>query len=245
MIQHIHPNIPSKERGNGVSTRDRLSGIWPLYGLALMTPRLELRLPTETDLVDLAAVLRDGIQEPGNPPFHEAWLYEPSPQVERGLLRSFFGSLATWNADDWNLQFAVYFDGKPIGMQHVFSRSFAVTRCFGSSCWLGLPYQRQGLGTEMGHAILALGFDGLGALEAYAGAWADNVASIRVMEKLDYVPNGQYVMPHGGTARQDQRMRLTRESWLDTERPPVRITGLEACRPLLGISNDATTTEPK
>ncbi len=225
--------------------RDRMSEIWPLYGPALVTPRLELRLPTQTDLVDLATVVRDGIQEPGSAPFHEGWLYEPSPQAERGLLRSFFGSLASWGADDWNLQLAVYFDSRPIGMQHVFSRSFAVTRCFGSSCWLGLPYQRQGLGTEMGQAILALGFDGLGGREAYAGAWADNVASIRVMDKLGYVPNGQYVMPHGGIVRQDQRMRLTRERWLDTEHPSVRITGLEVCKPLLGILNEPTTAEPQ
>ena len=57
----------------------------------------------------------------------------------------------------------------------------------------GISIMAQGIETEMGAATLALGFDGLGAEDAYIRAWADNPALLRVMEKLGYVPNGEYI----------------------------------------------------
>ena len=73
-------------------------------------------------------------------------------------------------------------------MQSIYSEHFGTTRGIGSSVWLGREYQGRGFGTEAGHAALKLGLDGLGGQEAYAGAWADNAVSIRVMEKLGSYP---------------------------------------------------------
>lgn len=227
-----------------MSVRDRLSAVWPFYGLTLTTPRLELKLPTDTDLIDLGSILRGGIQRPGGAPFQAPWMYEPAPHAERGLLQSFFNTIAHWDANDWDLGFAVFFEGRPIGIQHITSKSFAATGCFGSGCWLGLPYQGHGLGTEMGQAILTLGFEWLEAREAYIGAWADNAASLRVIDKLGYISNGQYYQPFGDTVRLDKRLRLPRERWLHTQRPPVRITGLEPCLPLLGLPDSHVPMRP-
>ncbi len=96
----------------------------------------------------------------------------------------------------------------------------------------------------MGQAILTLGFEGLGAREAYIGTWADNAASLRVMDKLGYISNWQYLQPYGDTVRLDKRLRLPRERWLDTHRPPVRITGLEPCLALLGLPDGQVPTRP-
>lgn len=217
-----------------MGNRDDLAAIWPLYGLAIRTSRLELRLPVEAEIPLLARTVAVGIQSPGTPRFQADWLYEPSPRRERKLLQTIFGGVARWDPDDWDLGLAVFHDGEPIGMQHIFSRQFAVTRGFGSSFWLALPFQGRGFGTEMGRAILALGFDGLGGQEAYIGAWADNPASLRVMEKLGYVFNGEYIQPFDGTARRDRRMRLPRESWDAQPREDIAITGLAPCLELFG-----------
>lgn len=37
---------------------------WPLYGLRIRTPRLELRLPDDALLSDLASVAADGVHAP-------------------------------------------------------------------------------------------------------------------------------------------------------------------------------------
>jgi RimJ/RimL family protein N-acetyltransferase len=214
--------------------RDHLTAIWPPYGLVLRTPRLELRMPAERDIVELARVAASGIQRPGEPPFQAGWLYEPSPRVERALLQSIYRDIANWTPEDWSLPLVALREGRPIGLQHIFSRHFRQTRGFGSGVWLGLGYQGQGFGTEMGRAVLRLGFDGLGGRAAYIGAWADNAASIRVMEKLGYLPNGQYYQLSDGQGRLDRRMRLPRENWDSARHSDIAIEGLAPCLELFG-----------
>ncbi len=51
---------------------------WPLFGLAIRTGRLELRLPTEVELVDLMALARAGIHAPDSMPFGYAWTDSPA-----------------------------------------------------------------------------------------------------------------------------------------------------------------------
>jgi len=232
--------LPTQEN-SPMSVRAALADIWPLYGLTIATPRLELRLPIGGEIVELARVAAHGIQPPGEPHFQGDWLYEGSPQVERTVLQRLCGDIAGWRPDDWSLGLAVFRDGQPIGVQHVFSRHFAETRGFGSGVWLGLAFQRQGFGTELARAALKLGFDGLGGREAYIGAWADNRASLRIMEKLGYVTNGQYWQLRGGSGAQDRRMRLPRERWRSDEHAGITIAGLAPCLELFGLSNgDAT-----
>ncbi len=88
----------------------------------------------------LARVVAGGIQRPGGALFQASWLYAPAPQHERALLQTVFGTIARWTPEDWDLGLAVFHRGQPIGMQHIVSHDFGTTRCFGSGCWLGLPY---------------------------------------------------------------------------------------------------------
>lgn len=208
-----------------------------MYGLRITTPRLALRLPTETDIVGLARVSAGGIGRPGEARFQAGFLYEPSPHVERKLLQSIDRDIATWDLEDWNLGLVAVHDGQPIGLQHILSKHFGQTRGFGSGVWLGVGYQGQGFGTEMGRAVLKMGFEGLGAREAYIGAWADNAASIRVMEKRGYVPNGRYWQLSEGKTRLDIRMRLPRENWDSDQNEDILIEELAPCLELFGIGD--------
>lgn len=224
-----------------MSARDALTAVWPLYGLTITTPQLELRLPVAEEIAALAQVAAQGIQPPGEPHFQGDWLYEGSPRVERNLLQSLAGDIANWDADDWSLGLAAFHDGQPIGLQHIFSKHFAATRGFGTGVWLGLVYQGQGLGTEMGRAALKLGFDSLGGQESYIGAWSDNRASLRMMEKLGFQHNGQYRQLRGGLGVEDRRMRLPRERWRADEHPDIMVDGLAPCLEMFGLSTiDAT-----
>lgn len=223
-----------------ISDRKQLTAIWPLYGLILKTPRLELRIPIELEIVELAEVVARGIQKPGEPQFQASSLYQPSPVRERKLLQAIYASIVNWKPEDWDSGFAVFYEDKPIGMQSIFSKHFNRTRGFGSGAWLGLEYQGLGFGTEMHDAILKLGFDGLGGREAYVGAWADNAASIRVMEKLGYIPNGQYYQLRGDDVQQDVRMRLPRAVWESKTHDAIMVEGLdERCLELFGARDSS------
>jgi hypothetical protein len=71
-----------------------ISDQWPLYGLRLRTPRLELRLPGLDELGALGAVAADRVHDPGVQPFLAAWTdAEPAAQARDGLdpCRSMFG----------------------------------------------------------------------------------------------------------------------------------------------------------
>src|SRR5690606_31219245 len=61
--------------------------LWPLYRLRLRTPDLELRLPTEDELVALCKVARAGIHDPATMPFSTNWTDQPSPRFEREFLK--------------------------------------------------------------------------------------------------------------------------------------------------------------
>jgi len=42
---------------------------WPLLGLQLITPRLQLRMPSDTELSELADLAAEGMHQPGSVPF--------------------------------------------------------------------------------------------------------------------------------------------------------------------------------
>jgi hypothetical protein len=56
---------------------------WPLAGLRLHTPRLELRWPTLADLDELATLAAAGVHDPHVQPFSAAWTDVPAAEVGR------------------------------------------------------------------------------------------------------------------------------------------------------------------
>ncbi len=206
---------------------------WPLFGLRIRTPRLELRLPTDDDLVALAAVARAGVHDRPETPFLVPWDELSSPAFERQFLTYWWRTRGGWKPDDWTLGLAVVADGAPIGIQDLTARDFEHRRSVLTGSWLGVDHQRRGYGTEMRAAVLWLAFEELGALAAESGYVDGNEASARVSEKLGYRPNGQRLVAPKGSPVTEHLVRATPQTWR-RDLVPVRIDGLDACRGLFG-----------
>lgn len=50
-----------------------LTDVWPLFGLVLRTPRLELRLPSLEQLARLGRLADEGVHDPALMPFLAPW----------------------------------------------------------------------------------------------------------------------------------------------------------------------------
>ena len=50
---------------------------WPLFGLRITTPRLEIRVPTDEDFPGLIATVDAGIHDPSERPFLVPWTSTP------------------------------------------------------------------------------------------------------------------------------------------------------------------------
>ncbi len=211
--------------------------ITPLINLKIKTPRLELRLPNALEVDELARLASKGIQDEGREYYNADWLHVPYPANKDLFSKWIENDRENWQTDNWSLGLAAFLEGKPIGMQHIFSRNFSKTQGFGTGVWLGMDYRGNGFGTEMGQAILYLGFEKLGAEEAYAGAWEKNIASIRILEKLGYIPNGQYRELLNDQCEVNLRFRLPRQIWENTKSQDKIIEGLDKSLPLFGLYN--------
>lgn len=202
-----------------------------LFNIKIATTRLELRIPKNEEIQKLGKVLSEGIQKEGEPHFMDESHYKKSAEEHaKGLQEFVHKSINEWNKDNWHIPFAVFYEGKAIGLVTMFSHDFPIARGFGCSYWIGLAYQGKGLGTEAFQTVLSFGFDGLNAREAYAGAYSDNTASLKLMEKLGFIFNGEYWVARQGQAVKDKRMRLPREQWKKPEN--VTIEGFESCKDL-------------
>jgi RimJ/RimL family protein N-acetyltransferase len=201
-----------------------------LFGLSLRTPRLQLRLPTEEELVDLAQVAERGIHPPDFMPFRVPWTRGIGrPGFVEGFLEFHRGLRRDWKPDAWYLELGVFSEAGIVGAQNINARDFAVRREVESGSWLGLEHQGRGLGTEMREAILTLAFDGLDAEAAASGFVEGNIQSARVSERLGYRITGESTLPDG---RRETTVRLERGDWLG---PRAEIDGLEPCLPLFGL----------
>jgi RimJ/RimL family protein N-acetyltransferase len=216
-----------------------LTDHWPLFGLRLRTPRLELRFPDSDDLGALAGLASGGVHDPERQPFVAAWTDGPPEQVARNTLQWQWHQWSRWSPDDWELGFVVATEGRVIGTQSLGGKHFAVLREVGTGSWLGREDQGRGYGTEMRAAVLDLAFEGLGAEYATSEAFADNEASYRVSRKLGYADNGVDRHVVRGRPVVGRRLRLDRAGWAAHRRVPVTVAGLGPCLPMFGLPSDS------
>jgi RimJ/RimL family protein N-acetyltransferase len=213
---------------------------WPIFDLRIRTPRLELRLPTDDDLIGLLDVVKAGITEPERTVFMVPWHQLPSPALERQFLQHGWKARGSWDPANWAITFVLLEDGRPVGQQEVGGRNFAIRKVVQSGSWLGREFQGRGLGTEARAAILALAFEGLGAIAAESGYFAGNTRSQRVSEKLGYETLCEEILAIEGRQMREVRVRCTRETWRK-DLVPVTIEGLDACLPLFGVGELPST----
>ncbi len=214
------------------------SAWWPLTDLRLRTPRLELRLPSETELDALASLAAAGVHDAAVQPFSVPWTDVPPADRARSTLQYHWSQWAAWTPQNWSLELVVLESGTVVGAQSIGARDFAVLREVSTGSWLGQAYHGQGIGAEMRAAVLHLAFAGLGAQYAVSAAFSDNLASQGVSRKLGYAPDGIERKASRGRPATLLRLRLDREGWLATRSLPVEIGCLEPCLPMFGLAAD-------
>jgi RimJ/RimL family protein N-acetyltransferase len=199
------------------------------------TEGLELRVPTDDDLDELAALAAAGVHAPEEMPFAVPWTDAPPQERARGTIQWHWRQRGEWTPQSWSLIMAVVRDGVVAGVQDIGAKDFRVLREVHTGSWLGRGHQGQGIGTQMRAAGLWLAFAGLGAEFACSGAFEDNPASIAVSRKLGYRDDGIDRYVRRGVPAVTLRFRLDRQAWQDSQPVPADIEGLEPCLPLFGL----------
>ncbi|MCM2413979.1 GNAT family N-acetyltransferase [Streptomyces sp. RKAG290] len=207
---------------------------WPLYGLRIRTPRLELRLPDLELLDELSSVAAAGVHAPDTMPFTVPWTDGTPAERGRAVFQHVLSSIADWSSRDWSLSLAVLHEGRVVGRQDVMAKDFAVTGEVSTGSWLGLAHQGRGIGTEMRAAALQLAFAGLGAGSAVSSAMTDNPRSLGVSRRLGYLPDGLEIAALRDSRVTLQRLRLERDRWEEHRTVEVTVEGLDDCRAAFG-----------
>lgn len=214
-----------------------IQALWPLYGLRLRTGDLELRLPDEELMAELAELTREPIHDPATMPFFVPWTDAPADERVRSTLQWHWRCRGQWSPESWRLELVALRGGVVVGTQGVHGTSFAVTREVETGSWVGGRHQGQGVGSAMRRAVLHLAFAGLGAVAARSGAFSDNPASLRVSERCGYRPDGTETKDRRGERATIVRLLLTREEWeaRSASWPEVTMEGVEQSRALFGV----------
>ncbi|WP_155371274.1 GNAT family N-acetyltransferase [Catellatospora vulcania] len=208
---------------------------FPLVGLQLTTPRLQLRLPDQEELAALADVAAEGVHDPAYMPFRIRWTELPPAERARSVVLHHWSLLGQWTPRSWKLLLTVFLDGAPVGVQMLKATDLAVTAECATASWLGRRHQGRGIGAEMRAAVAHLAFAHLGATDLVSSAFTDNHASLGVSAKLGYAHDGIERHEDQGRLRVIRRLRLTRQVWLQREHAPVTVEGLTPCLPLFGL----------
>jgi RimJ/RimL family protein N-acetyltransferase len=211
---------------------------YPLLGVRVSTPMLELRGATDELLDQLADLVRDGKTRADPAPYDDPMsFYEPDPDLRVAKwLRSIWRRRGTVEPDAWRLYFVVMVDGRPVGEQTLTGVNFSALGTVTTFSWLSADERGRGLGHEMRAAILHLAFDGLGAKEATSDAFVDNDRSNAISQGLGYHPNGSDWATRQGEAALLNRWRLTRDIWERRRRNDIQLYNIEACHALLPLS---------
>ena len=229
---------PTGQHG-GMNDRQQLAEQWPLFGLVVRTPLLELRYPTDVEVATLAAGSGD-IHEPDAMPFTGTWSLLPDGDRERSILQYHWRCRGVWAPDAWELALVVVVDGEVVGTQGVLAQAWQTRRTVETGSWLQRPHQGRGLGTEMRRAVLHLAFAGLGAVRAETEAFDWNLRSQQVTKRLGYQANGDRIIQGqepGAPARRAVAYALERDQWEEHRPDHVEIIGLEPCRVLFGMQS--------
>ena len=206
-----------------------LADLWPTYGLTLSTSRLVLRLPSGSELEELARLAAEGVHGPDERPFLTPWTEGTPEERARFVLQGHWHQLSSWTAEDWALGLGVFLrSGQPLGIATLRARDFRVNREVTTWSWLGVAHQGQGYGTEARAALLTLAFDHLGATDATTEVFQDNHRSQGVSRKLGYVPDGISRDRRGDEVVVSDRLRLTADRWAaSAHRTGVEVSGID------------------
>jgi RimJ/RimL family protein N-acetyltransferase len=212
-----------------------IEDLWPLFGLRIVSPRLTLRYPSDTDLAELADAAAAGIHDPAFMPFAIPWTDAPPEELRRNAMQFWWGVRASWKPSAWTLNMAVSDGDRLVGVQDLHAKDFPITRQVATGSWLTRSAQGHGVGMEMRRVALHLAFEGLDAQRATSAAFEDNAASRGVSRSLGYIENGDEIQARRGQPVRQINLVLDRATWEGSRRDDVRIEGLAPCLPLFGL----------
>jgi len=215
-----------------------ISSHWPLLALSIRTPRLELRLPDDDELSELAELATRGVYRAGERPFFSRWAERRAPDVARTVIQRQWRKRGAWTPEHWALELVVFEakTGEPLGVQEIRGKDFAALGEVETASWLGIEHQGRGFGTEARLAVLHLAFAELGAEYALSASFVDNASSISVSRKLGYQPDGVQRDVREGRVLVTQRFRMSRDDWWQRERPEIGVSGVAPCLELFGAA---------
>ena len=209
---------------------------WPLFGLRVRTPRLELRLPTDDDIPGVIEAALAGIHNDEPHPFVVPWTLGSDEELRLEVPKFHWRCRAELTADNFMLPFAVFFGDRVIGTQGMQADDFGALRTVETGSWLTREFQGQGLGNEMRAAILQLIFDGFGADVATSSARVTNARSLAVSRRMGYRENGTKRTKFADdTVAEEILLRLDRADWEPGRRDDIVIEGFDACRRLFAL----------
>ncbi|MHA7277355.1 GNAT family N-acetyltransferase [Arthrobacter sp. Hz1] len=207
--------------------------VWPLFGLRILTPRLELNPVRDDQLPGLIDAVLAGIHDPSEMPFTVPWTDAPREVLIRETLKHQWRQRCSVLPDHWTLNFAITYQGRVIGMQDLSAEDLSLRRTVQTGSWLTRSKHGDGLGKEMRAAVLMFAFDYLGAHWAVSEAAAWNTSSLAVSRSLGYTDNGVSVsVPRPGECQELQHVRLSAAGFI---RPgwSIAVEGFDAARPAL------------
>ena len=120
------------------------SPYWPLFGLRITTPQLEMRPPSDDDLAALAA---------GGRRRARAGLHAVLDPLDGGgtgdsgsqHLAVQLAAAWRWKPEDWHLTLVTLVDGEVVGNQGIGAASLAIAKTVETGSWVGLRHQGQGI----------------------------------------------------------------------------------------------------
>ena len=131
----------------------RLTEIFPPLGVRITCGELELRGISDSEVLALLDVVRDGVHPADRMPFSYPWTQATPEDLPLNYLQWWARGLATWAPDAWGLDLCVLWDGEVVGVQGVATRDFLTLRYGETGSWLGQRYQGRGIGTAMRRAM--------------------------------------------------------------------------------------------
>lgn len=235
-VENAGTRAPAPPYAVAMESTPDLTALFPPYRLVIRAGDLTLRMLTDADLPEYAALIRRPIFEHADADYVFPWYaVEPDERV-RAALRFQWGLRTRLSPEQWTLPLGIWADGRLIGCQDLSADRFATRRTVESGSWLTRDQHGRGYGTLMRQAMLVFAFDHLGATRAESAAAVGNAASYGVSRACGYVDNGTEVSTLPGPPLVQQRFLVTPET-LRRPKVPVEVEGLgDDLRAMLGAA---------
>lgn len=107
---------PSPDQAPSGDDSDVLANHWPLFGLTVRTSRLELRLPRDEEIAELASTAGKGVHHNSERPFLTPWTDGDPQDRARFVLQEHWSQLSSWSVSAWRLGLGVFNDKEPLGI---------------------------------------------------------------------------------------------------------------------------------